>query len=422
MFFSLEQKIKELHESPWKMVLALTGGGSGALPLLLGVAGASGTILEGIVPYSNASILDFLKKTPEHYSSELTARQLAMASFQRALHLDPVTNTKNLLGIGATSSLASDRPKRGDHRIHIAIQSLQETWSFSLTFIKGERTRAEEEEISSLLIIFSLFHFLEKSGKNNGQQDYPDLSCSTDQIHTGADLWKSLLFDHFLPGERILVRRCVASSEWGDLLFHPLGPVRAITWTNNNFKIYQDDARNHYKNIFPGSFHPIHHGHLKIMEMAEQETGTIPILELSVQNVDKPSLDYLEIADRLCEIQKVKSDIEVVFTQAPRFIDKSNLFPGSQFIMGADTLLRIADLSYYGGESEKYGEILHHFMANRTKFIVFARIIEDRLETVSNLPIDETLRQLCQEIPPSRFLEDISSTILRKNHEKIEEK
>ncbi|MDO5581124.1 MAG: hypothetical protein Q4G69_08295 [Planctomycetia bacterium] len=421
MFFSLDQKIKELHESRWKGVLAITGGGSGALTRLLSVPGASGTILEGIIPYSNASILDFLKRKPDHFSSEPTARLLAIAAFQRAQSLAPEIDSDDLFGIGATASLASDRPKKGDHRIHIGIQSLQETWSFSLTLTKGERTRAEEEELSSILIIFSIFYFLkeQEKKKNCGRSD---LNCFKDQIRSEVSPWKKLLFDSLFPSEIISVRCGAAGSDWGDLLFHPSGPVQAIRRQGNHFTSYKDHPCDQGENIFPGSFHPIHWGHLKMRETAEKETGIPVVLELSVQNVDKPSLDYLEIADRLAEIEIANPDSDIVFTQAPRFIDKADLFPESLFIVGADTLLRIADLSYYNNDQKQYEEIVHHFSAMGTRFLVFARPNGDHAETLSNLPIDENLRHLCREIPVSEFLETISSTEIRKNQEKFREK
>src|SRR5204862_2642733 len=61
---------------------------------------------------------------------------------------DPYT----LLGIGAAASLASNRPKRGPHRIHIAWQSADTTAVTSCTF-PSESTRADEEQMATQLIL-----------------------------------------------------------------------------------------------------------------------------------------------------------------------------------------------------------------------------------------------------------------------------
>ena len=66
------------------MVLAITGGGSGAIADLLEVPGGSRTVLEAVVPYSAAALVEFLRGKPEQFCSARTARAMAMAAFQRA--------------------------------------------------------------------------------------------------------------------------------------------------------------------------------------------------------------------------------------------------------------------------------------------------------------------------------------------------
>ena len=69
-------------------------------------------------------------------------------------------------------------------------------------------------------------------------------------------------------------------------------------------------------------------------------------LEISVTNADKPSLDYLTIAQR---VRQAESIAPVVLTRAPRFVDKARLFPGATFLVGADTAIRLDDLRFYDG-------------------------------------------------------------------------
>ncbi len=80
----LDDLITKIHASEAQMVLAITGGGSGAIGQLLRVPGGSRTVLEAIVPYSAAALTEFIGAPPEHFCSESTARMMAMAAFNRA--------------------------------------------------------------------------------------------------------------------------------------------------------------------------------------------------------------------------------------------------------------------------------------------------------------------------------------------------
>ena len=52
--------IEKIHVTPHKTVLAVSGAGTQAVAWLLGVAGASRTILEPLVPYGRESMNAFL--------------------------------------------------------------------------------------------------------------------------------------------------------------------------------------------------------------------------------------------------------------------------------------------------------------------------------------------------------------------------
>ena len=52
MLLSPEQLVQQIHDSPTRIVLAASGGGSRAIADLLEVPGGSRTLLEAIVPYS----------------------------------------------------------------------------------------------------------------------------------------------------------------------------------------------------------------------------------------------------------------------------------------------------------------------------------------------------------------------------------
>ena len=67
---ALEALITAIHGSPRRGVLTVTGGGSGLLSGLLGVAGASSTVLEANVPYAARAMRDWLGMEPAQACSD----------------------------------------------------------------------------------------------------------------------------------------------------------------------------------------------------------------------------------------------------------------------------------------------------------------------------------------------------------------
>ncbi|RPI86005.1 MAG: hypothetical protein EHM42_06320, partial [Planctomycetaceae bacterium] len=146
-----QQAIAAFHETSSACVLSVTGGGASAIARLLEVPGASHTILEAIVPYAPAALDSWLARPPEQYCSRETALAMSAAAYARAERLSgkPADSARSiesgaepqrrLLGIGCTASLVSSRPKRGDHRVHLAVHSSDATAWVSVTLAKGAR-------------------------------------------------------------------------------------------------------------------------------------------------------------------------------------------------------------------------------------------------------------------------------------------
>jgi hypothetical protein len=144
--------ITAVHDRPARAVLAVTGGGVSALAWLLAVPGASRTILEGMVPYAAASMEELIGPVTRAVSTE-TAAAMAAAGLARARRL--AGSGEELIGLGATAALASDRPKRGEHRAHVAVArshgSAAQAWTITLD--KGARDRRGEELVVAQLIV-----------------------------------------------------------------------------------------------------------------------------------------------------------------------------------------------------------------------------------------------------------------------------
>lgn len=411
-----EPLIRAIHASGRRFALAATGGGASAIGWLLSVPGGSRSVLEAIVPYSNSALHDYLRATPEQACSSRTARAMAMVAYERASRLAVAEDAKEapqeasgssrdtVFGIGCTASLASDRPKRGEHRVHAALQSGDRTVAVSLTLAKDLRDRATEERITSELLLKLIAQ-----------------ACAVD----------SQLPDGLVDADRVEPLEKVAPSAWRELLAGRLGAAR---WSARS-----PDRSPTPRIVFPGAFNPLHDGHRHMAQWASDHLGHPVAFELSIENVDKPPLDFLEIEARGRQFEPhpgaPSSDDSVPaghpaasdnpasdggnplwLTRAPTFVAKSGLFPDATFVVGADTIVRIADPKYYGGSVANRDAVLQTLRDNGARFLVFGRLLSDSREfrTLDQLALPPALLALCSAVPATEFREDVSSTELRR--------
>lgn len=366
------QFIEGLHQLPGKLVLAVTGGGSQAIAALLEVPGASRTVLEASVPYAAEAFVRFLGATPEQFCSEETARLMAMAAYRRAAEYACSHNT--VAGIACTASLVSDRPKHGSHRIHAALQTRSLTLSHSVTLVKGRRSRLEEESVAAAMLLNLVAEF-------KGQ--VPRLNV------------------RLLPEEEIAAERCDAPLTWQLLFSGELSLVPATVAA-------QAPSDQRRRLVFPGAFHPRHDGHREMARLAAERLGLPVEHELSIVNVDKPPIDYVEILRRVTQF----SDRETLWlSSTPTFVGKASLFPHATFIVGVDTIARTADAKYYGGV-EARDHAFAKLAEAESRFLVFGRHYDGAFRSLAALQLPAALRELCDEVPEYRM--DVSSTILRQ--------
>ena len=346
----MSERARLLHDSPWQGALHLTGGGAGMLSELLAEAGASRTLIEARIPYAEGSLEALLGGRPDQACSAPTARALAMAAFQRALHL----GAQPAFGFGITASLATDRPKRGACRAHLAVQTLGHTSQTQLQ-LSGQRAAQE-----STLVDFAWQTLLGALDLRSFPQ------APLDQLAAPVE-WQALI-----AGER----RSTSASGAGEL-------------------------------ILPGSFNPLHDGHERMMAVAEARIGRPGVFELSVENPDKPLLDYFEIEQRASQFRR-----PLRLTRLPTFRDKADEFPGATFAVGIDTLLRIANPRYYGDAAQRDAAVAAMLKAGAS-FLVFGRLIDGTFQGLSHATLPEALRSACTAVPEDEFRTDLSSTELR---------
>jgi len=98
-----------------------------ALAWLLGAPGASRTVLDARVPYAPAALAEALGgPPPAAYASAATAAAMARAALRQAAQLAALGEP--LVGLGIACALATDRPKKGKHKVRRGARVWSAAW------------------------------------------------------------------------------------------------------------------------------------------------------------------------------------------------------------------------------------------------------------------------------------------------------
>jgi nicotinamide mononucleotide (NMN) deamidase PncC len=372
-----QRLIPALHGSGRKAALAITGGGSGAVGELLRVPGGSRLLVEAQVPYDELALAAFLGFVPAQACSSDTAIAMARTARARAARLVPAGT--DVVGLGATAALVSDRPRKGEHRFHIAFANSAGGAHCTCVMAKGRRDRAAEEDLVSHAIVLWLARGCGIAAASphsllDADEHYAEtVSAAVDTI------------DRLLAGE---LDRVTVQPDGQIVLSAPQPLV-----------------------LFPGSFNPMHEGHVTLARVAEELRQQPLAFEISVTNVDKPPLAGETVRHRLTQFAW-KSPVEL--TRAPTFVEKSRLFPGTTFVIGADTAERLFGPKYYGDDEVRMHMALEEIANSGSSFLVAVRLdAAGRIRALNDIPVPRRYADLFTEIPEHRFRFDISSSEIR---------
>lgn len=404
----VEDLVTRVHATPHMTVLAYAGAGSQALAWLHAVGGSSRTVMAAVDIYHEQSMRWLLGFMPARFTSRRVARQMAGAAyelardFRRRARRDDATaraagaggtvqpsaaghqgpdgeaSPVPVFGLGSAATIATDRTKRGDHRVACAVEDGLGSVTYAVTLEKGVRDRDGEEELVSLVILGAVADACGVFGA-------PPLPL------TDAE---SLTID-YRPSELI------AGVSDGSRALAVVGEDGHVT----------NGARLGPRTLLSGSFNPVHDGHLTLARVAAKQSGLPVLFELPLLNAAKAPIDLAEARKRALQFAGLAP---VAITTTPLFAQKAELFPGSVFVVGSDTAERVLDPRFYDGDEDKMHAALTSVQDKGCRFLVAGRRTDGSFKSLADIGVPECYEGLFEAIPEAAFRDDISSTQIRQ--------
>jgi nicotinic acid mononucleotide adenylyltransferase len=384
--------IHSLLEKKIRTFIYSTGAGAGAQKTLWDIPGCSSFLVGCGFPYETKLTSKIIGYTPKQFSSMETAAELAMAAYMEAY--DPDAEHVDTIGIGLSGSVASTVEHRGDHRLNIVAINNKQVYTSYIKLPKGAAPvqRKQDGGVADMLILETL----------NGMSD-PEKINTFKWMYSGSSYTTEIVqdFDSNIVKDLLLER--------------PYFKADGTKHSKDYFMLHSvaEDFADWV--FYPGTFNPFHLGHESGAKSSFKtavglNSNVIDVVFSTCINPKHKSEPTVQ--ETLQRIKQMRNKNYLLTRDDPYYIDKSNMFPGAMFAIGADVLLSMFDPKW-GLDSKA---MLDFFLKNNTKFLVQGRLIGDKFTTLNSSRFNiDLLREfkynnIFIDVPGRN---DISSTELR---------
>jgi nicotinamide mononucleotide (NMN) deamidase PncC len=366
--------------------MASAGAAGEMVQALWDVPGSSDTIIDATFLSHRVRTMKFLgiPKGEEHafrFCSEQTALRLAAECYVRGREaIEEDGAERPVIGIGMTATCKTSRPQKGAHRVHIALRVADGFHVIHAEFDKEQLERREQGVLCDLLALNALLTLTECGGWSFMEPGimYPSAIAASGRILRPLES---------LTGgwsKQMLLRSSDGSDQHADDAASLLDQEKDL--------------------IFPGSYNPLHHGHLGCGELAAKMTGMRVVYQLTAVHPDKGIIPDAKLFARADQF--AYRDPVLLMREGALYVEKARLLPGFRFLIGADAAYGLLNPKYYDGQDGLL-DMLETLRRLKTQFYVMGRVVDGKYRTVSDIPIPRKYHDLFQQVS-GRY--DISST------------
>lgn len=418
------------HKNDCRLVATVAGGGGTFMSGLASTPGASAILVEGTLTYDRQSYRNYVNKEIDMETFKFCSKEAAQLAAESALtkasrlcafevskHDDfpfPLSNFPKCIGVGCASALLSDsKRKNRTSRAYVSVTSPLRQVNMRVGLAPdGGRSRFEQDIFVAHCILTCLEVALDPASESISYT-----TAASDEIEIEVPKPSAQQPSHIVE-------------EAAQVVLSGTRRMLSLVPTVSGFsssEVYLPPK----SLVVPGSFNPPHIGHLELAKAAAREVGAKVIwFELSITNVDKPSLSVEDIIRRVelfLELEDLPKAWGLLLTDAPMFVQKVDMLSQCRcsdgvndtctplpFVIGTDTLARLVDKKYYDGSQEV---MLSSLKEMACKFIVGGRL-EQKTENPSFTTGSEAVVELPEAIQRKfrlmgGFRVDISSSEIR---------
>ena len=330
-------------------------------------------MLEAIVPYAEPALARFLGGRPDQFCSPATARAMAMAAYRRAVEM---------------ADAPGDGPGRGLHR----------------------RAGHRPAEARSASIARRGSNAARRRGwsRSNWKRDVAPAKKKKISWPTSCSIWWPSVVDFRIRAPLALPTASglqQAHDRGAELRGRRCWPARSIRCAS----VPPSQPTAPPEILFPGAFHPLHDGHRGMAAVA----AAVARGAGRIRNRDRQcrQAGARLSGDRAVACGSSRADQPLWLTRAPTFVEKSLLFPGVTFIVGADTMERIAAARFYDDDPRRLDRAIETLARQGCRFLVFGRAAGERFSHARRSGIAAGLGAACAaKFRRREFRIDLSSS------------
>lgn len=408
---AVSESLGLLRTSGKKFYIAQSGSCGGLVPALESIPGASKFLAGARFCNDCEDTADFLEMTPEKFVDADVAELLAAKAYWKCLEYARRRGESHpdVVGVGMTAAIEKEVHSRGEKRVHICVYTPGRVENRYATFPKLPEVanafsrvirRKEETQLCDLYVASAILSFL-------------GLPVPFVQHQAGLIATDLAPLDQLKVNRKSGLRAFIEDDfPYGYVAWNGHYPPMVQESLGERFPIDRLQGCGTQVILIPGSYRPLHHGHICLARMVSQMTGRTAVYEISICHPEK-TVDVAEIEGRM---NQFRGFAPIVVDHAPLYIDKARLYPGVPMALGADAVLKLLDTKYYGGTLKGVTDVLEEFRKLETVFYVNGRLDETtgQFVTLSDIPIPARYRDLFREVS---MRVDMSSTRLRNASE-----